>query len=92
MIIVIAALTLSSSLAFGTLPILSVRLESNLMLDLVVILTLLIRENKKMDQEGLDALCGSAAGEAIRKREAACLEGIEIEEAIGRRKRFKYFY
>jgi len=73
MIIGIAALTLSSSLAF-------------------VIRTLLIRENKKMDQRDLDALDESAGGDAARVREAARLEGITVEEAIRRRRGFRYLY
>ncbi|KAF8751161.1 Major Facilitator Superfamily [Rhizoctonia solani] len=55
-----------------------------------VIRTMLIRANRKMDQQDMDALQNE--GDAERVREAARLEGITVEEAIRRRRGFRYLY
>ncbi|QRW21161.1 major facilitator superfamily transporter [Rhizoctonia solani] len=55
-----------------------------------VIRTMLIRANRKMDQQDMDALQNQ--GDAERVREAARLEGITVEEAIRRRRGFRYLY
>ncbi|ELU38587.1 tartrate transporter [Rhizoctonia solani AG-1 IA] len=51
-----------------------------------VIRTMLVRANRKMDQQDMDALQNE--GDAERVREAARLEGITVEEAIRRRRGF----
>jgi hypothetical protein len=53
---------------------------------------MLVRENRRMDQQDLDALDGGAEGDAARVREAARLEGITVEEAVRRRRGFRYLY
>ncbi|QRV97946.1 transport protein [Ceratobasidium sp. AG-Ba] len=55
-----------------------------------VIRTILIRDNRRLDQEELDEL--HRVGDAGRVREAARLEGITMEEAIRRRRGFRYLY
>ncbi|KAF9228382.1 MFS general substrate transporter [Gyrodon lividus] len=54
-----------------------------------VIRYILIRENKRMDQQEMDLMHGP---ERERIEEAAKLEGITFEEAIRRRKGFRYLY
>ncbi|KAG8743553.1 hypothetical protein FRC10_011793 [Ceratobasidium sp. 414] len=57
-----------------------------------VIRTILVRANRRMDQQDLDALNNGEEGDAARVREAARLEGITVEEAIRRRRGFRYLY
>jgi hypothetical protein len=51
---------------------------------------MLVHANRKLDQQDLGALEGE--GDAERVREAARLEGISIEEAMKRRRGFRYLY
>ncbi|CEL60056.1 putative transporter C1683,12 OS=Schizosaccharomyces pombe (strain 972 / ATCC 24843) GN=SPBC1683.12 PE=3 SV=1 [Rhizoctonia solani AG-1 IB] len=55
-----------------------------------IIRTMLVRANRKMDQQDMDAL--QSEGDVERVREAARLEGITVEEAIRRRRGFRYLY
>ncbi|KAG8720690.1 hypothetical protein FRC11_003110 [Ceratobasidium sp. 423] len=55
-----------------------------------IIRTMLVRANRKMDQQDMNAL--ENEGDAERVREAARLEGITIEEAMKRRRGFRYLY
>ncbi|QRV93560.1 major facilitator superfamily transporter [Ceratobasidium sp. AG-Ba] len=57
-----------------------------------IVRTILVRANKRMDQQDLDALNNAGEGDAERVREAARLEGITVEEAIRRRRGFRYLY
>ncbi|QRW07735.1 major facilitator superfamily transporter [Ceratobasidium sp. AG-Ba] len=57
-----------------------------------VVRTILVRANKRMDQQDMDALNNAGEGDAERVREAARLEGITVEEAIRRRRGFRYLY
>ncbi|KAG9086650.1 hypothetical protein FRC06_002995 [Ceratobasidium sp. 370] len=57
-----------------------------------VIRTILVRANRRMDQQDLDALNNGEEGDAARVREAARLEGITVEEAVRRRRGFRYLY
>jgi len=50
---------------------------------------MLIRENKKMEREEMNLMHGP---ERQRIEEAAKLEGITFEEAVNRRKGFRYLY
>ncbi|CAE6496040.1 unnamed protein product [Rhizoctonia solani] len=55
-----------------------------------VIRTMLVRANRKMDQQDMNAF--ESEGDAERVREAARLEGITVEEAVRRRRGFRYLY
>lgn len=55
----------------------------------IVMRTILMRENKKMDMEEKKLLEGPGRD---RIEEAARLEGISFEEAVKRRKGFRYLY
>lgn len=50
---------------------------------------MLIRENKRMEREELELMEGP---ERDRIEEAARLEGVSFEEAIRRRRGFRYLY
>ncbi|KAF8839408.1 MFS general substrate transporter [Paxillus ammoniavirescens] len=51
--------------------------------------TILVRENKRMERQEMDLMHGA---ERERIEEAARLEGITFEEAVRRRKGFRYLY
>jgi hypothetical protein len=57
---------------------------------LAVIRCMLVRENKRMEHEDLNHLMHGP--ERQRIEEAAKLEGITFDEAIKRRKGFRYLY
>ena len=47
---------------------------------------LLVRDNKRLEASELDAVCGE------RVEDAAQLEGITLEQALERRRGFRYLY
>lgn len=55
----------------------------------IVFRMLLVRENKRMEREELNLMHGP---ERERIEEAARLEGITFDEAVRRRKGFRYLY
>lgn len=50
---------------------------------------MLVRENKRLDEDELGALKGANRG---RIEEYARLEGISVEEAMNRKRGFRYLY
>jgi len=54
-----------------------------------VIRTMIVRDNKRMEHAELDLMHGA---ERERIEEAARLEGITFDEAVRRRKGFRYLY
>ena len=92
MIIALCNLVLSSALGLGkfSLPSLhcfgSVKRPFTCMC--LVMRQMLIRENKRMELEDLEL----TEGQRERIEEAARLEGISFEEAVRRRRGFRYLY
>lgn len=87
MIIALCALGLASVLSFGkSYESCSVMSGFNLC---AVIRCMLVRENKQMEREEMDLMHGP---ERQRIEGAAKLEGITFEEAVKRRKGFRYLY
>lgn len=56
---------------------------------LSVVRTMLIRENRHLDRDEVGTLKGA---NRLRIEEAARLEGITFEEALERKKGFRYLY
>lgn len=56
---------------------------------MIVIRMILIRENKRLDEDELKSLKGA---NRERVEEAARLEGITLEEALERKRGFRYLY
>jgi hypothetical protein len=87
MIIALCALALASFLSLGG------SYDSDLPLHVfnfhAVIRWMLVRENKRMEREEINLMHGP---ERQRIEQAARLEGITFEEAIKRRKGFRYLY
>ena len=89
-IIVLCSLVLSSVLGLGKFPIpsFSVSVERTLTCMCLVMRQMLIRENKRMEREEQVL----TEGQRQRIEEAATLEGISFEEAVRRRRGFRYLY
>ena len=89
MIIGIAALAFASSLAFGEIRVQLVCLFLSHSSFIPVIRQMLVHENRRLDEDELGGVKG-----ANRKRieEFARLEGISIEEAIEKKRGFRYLY
>lgn len=85
MAISLGALAFSSVLAFGTTSQ-SQRYLTSLTRLLAVIRQILVRRNRKLDADEW------AGANQIRVKEAALLEGISFEQAMERRKGFRYLY
>lgn len=84
----IAALAFSSFLALSTFR--SLTPTSNLLIsELSVIRVMLVKENKRLDEDELGGLKGA---NKERIEEFARLEGISIEEATERKRGFRYLY
>ena len=91
MIIALCALAFASSLSFGACLLFSTQRSETPWLTLVTLAVrvLLVRDNKRMEREEMDLMHGPEQG---RIEEAARLEGISFEEAVRRRKGFRYLY
>ena len=91
MIIALCALAFASSLSFGACLLFSTQWSEAAWLTSVTLAVrvLLVRDNKRMDREEMDLMHGP---ERERIEEAARLEGISFEEAVRRRKGFRYLY
>ena len=89
MLIGLAALTSSTFLAFGKRDILDRSKKNKLTRFHVVMRSMLKRMNKKLDEDELGAMKGA---NWKRIEDAARLEGITLEEAIERKKGFRYLY
>lgn len=87
MVISLSILVLATLLAFGE-PISTFSTWSNAETLILVIRTMLVKANKELDREELD-LKGSSS-QKLRIEEAARLEGITFEEAMERKKGFRY--
>ena len=86
MIIALCALVLASILSFGRSYQSCSVIAFNF---LAAIRCMLVRENKRMEHEEMDLMHGP---ERQRIEEAAKLEGITFDEAVKRRKGFRYLY
>lgn len=86
MAIALCAFVLASFLGFGTLDPFSLSNSHSRVCQ--VMRQMLIHENKLMEQE--EQMLTEAQRERIEK--AASLEGISFEEAVRRRKGFRYLY
>jgi len=87
MVISLCALLLCTLLALGTLTYSLFHRIS--LIPIQVLRTILIRENRKMDADDKAAMDGANRS---RVEEAARLEGISFEQAMVRRKGFRYLY
>ena len=92
MIIALCNLVLSSVLGLGKFSLPSLHcfgsVERTLTCMSLVMRQMLIRENKRMELEDLEL----TEGQRERIEEAARLEGISFEEAVRRRRGFRYLY
>jgi len=90
MIVSLLALVLASVLAFGQYRLsLPVRIGMNSLIRSVVVRQMIIRDNKKLDESEIAIMEGT---DRKRVEELARLEGITFEQAMERRKGFRYLY
>ena len=91
MLIGISALTLATALAFGLCISADIYyfIACSLCLFETVIRCILVQENKRLDREEMEMATSTGAN---RKRieEAARLEGITFDEALRRKRGFRY--
>ena len=86
MVISLSGLVLASLLSFGELSIKYLRFNH---LTMTVIRQLLVRRNRILDRDEKAAMNGV---DRERVEEAARLEGLTFENALERRKGFRYLY
>ena len=90
MIIGIFGLALATVLAYGTpRPFSSLRHPSRFLTRLLVIRYILIQENKRFEREEQE-MASSTGARRQRIEDAARLEGITFEEALRRKRGFRY--
>ena len=95
MVITLCAFVLASILGFGKssrtslyIPGFSVFLKRKLIYMCLVVRQMLIHENKRMEREELEL----TERQRERIEAAAKLEGVSFEEAVRRRRGFRYLY
>ena len=89
MAISLGALVISSLLSLRPFLFFSCPIHTYLPACAIVIRQILVRENRKLDEDEKAALEGA---NRLRVEEAARLEGITFEEAMEKRKGFRYLY
>ena len=58
----------------------------------IVIRQILVRSNKRLEQQALDDIASLTNADRERVEEAARLEGITLQEAMERKRGFRYLY